>query len=123
MNRHERRRAAARLSRDRIVRLELLDCHGLIRLIDRQPAFASGIGAALRAMGTAAPPLCGACDAEVRSAAMWGVIRCGERVAITAICGACGTRPDLDLGPAVLAAAGAKAIEPANLHPGRWGTA
>jgi hypothetical protein len=121
MNRHDRRRAAARLSRDRIVRLELLDPVGLIRLIDRQPAFASGVGSALRAMATAEPPLCGSCGAEVRSAWIWGVISCGGRVAITAICGQCDTNPDL--GRAVLAAAGAKPVEPANLHPGRWGTA
>jgi hypothetical protein len=118
MNRHERLRAA------RLAQLELLDNHGLLRLIDKEPVFAPSLAAALRAMRSDRPPICASCDEQVRAAASWAIISCGEQTVIAAICSDCDALPKRDLALAVMhiAAPGARSVELANLH-GRWGSA
>jgi hypothetical protein len=114
-NRHERRRRS-RLSRDKLVYLQLLDNRSLRRLIELEPAVGEAASAAQHSMSTDAPALCAACGEALRAASSWGILSCGGRTVLVAICWRCDARPDPDLGRAVLAAAGASPVEWANVH-------
>jgi hypothetical protein len=117
VNRHERRRQA-RLERDWLIQLDIVDDLGLLRLITNEPQMALGVAAARQAMRGEMPPICASCDEEVRTAVSWAIISYSGQTIIAAICGACGSRSMRDLSTAVMriAAPGARPVEPLNLH-------
>ena len=115
LNRHQRRRQA-RVERDWLIRLDIVDDLGLLRLFTKEPQFAGIVATVRRAMWSDSPPICAACDAEVRTAALWAIISYNRQTVIAAICGACGARRDLYTAVMRLAAPGARPVQPLNLH-------
>jgi hypothetical protein len=67
-------------------------------------------------MDTDAPALCASCGAALKAASSWGILSCGGRAVLVAICSSCDARPTRDLGRAILAAGGASPIDWANVH-------